>query len=101
MSLQFLINCYQGAGVAVFCEFRPPWVPRGKWLCSHTNFSATTPNKNIIEFNDFSYTTVIKCYLLLYILFYIPWIMSFTIMLVRINCGCCVRSVPFVNLRVL
>src|ERR1700737_2695215 len=58
-------------------------------------------HKNIIEFNDFSYTTVIKCYLLLYLLFYIPWLVSYTIMLVRINCGCCVRSVPFVNWKAL
>jgi len=60
----------QGAGTNIFRESRPPWVPRGKWLCSRADFCATTLpqlghnpllfSKNIIEYNDFSYTTVIN-----------------------------------------
>jgi len=60
-----VVSLLQG-GPGVLSEIRPP-VGSG---CAPMSISVPQPllvYKNIMEFNDFSYTKVIKCYLPLYI----------------------------------
>src|ERR1700683_3606834 len=62
---EFILGTARGHALAFSVKSAPPRSPVGSG-CAPASISVPQPllvHKNIMEFNDFSYTKVIKCYL--------------------------------------